>query len=80
MRGHLRGLHISPELFESVDNPEELFERLRRKLGPGADADGVEDRLERFRRHFQQIEERIQERLKQLEEAEPETALQSQSL
>ena len=80
VRGHLRGLHISPELFESVDNPEELFERLRRKLGPGADADGVEDRLERFRRHFQQIEERIQERLKQLEEAEPETALQSQSL
>ena len=34
VRGHLRGLHISPELFESVDNPEELFERLRRKLGP----------------------------------------------
>ncbi len=80
VRGQLRGPRVPPEDFGRAGNLQERFERLRRELGPGADADGADERLERLRRRFQELDERIQERLNQQEVEEPETALQGQLL
>ena len=75
-----RCLRLPPQLFESLDDPDGLFEQLRRGLEPGiAPSEEIEEHLERFRRHIQELEEKIQERMGRLqEELLPDASLQGQ--
>jgi hypothetical protein len=80
LRDRLRGLEISPGILESLDNPSELFERLQRGLEPGiAPSDELQERMESIRRHIQEVEGQLWERMRRMqEERSPDAALQGQ--